>query len=68
MTALVESDRQALTELKSTHRNVLAVGYKNDRGEIVVTDVICANLPNLSDRELANISWKMQELCSKAWR
>lgn len=39
--------------------HVLALGYQDDNGYIVVTDVLCMNFPNLSKEQKADLSFKL---------
>jgi len=43
-------------------KNVLAIGHKGESGEIVVTDVLCANFPEMTQPELAELSWRLEAL------
>lgn len=41
--------------------DVLALGYKNERGEIVVTDVLCIGFPTMSAEEKADFSRRLSQ-------
>jgi hypothetical protein len=43
------------------HRPVVAVGYKAPDETIVVTDVLCMNFPDMTNDELAALSFKLDE-------
>lgn len=42
-------------------RPVMALGYQAPDGTIVVTDVLCMNFPDMTNEEMAALSWKLSQ-------
>lgn len=42
-------------------KNILALGYRDKRGHVVVTDVLCFNFPEMTQEELGELSWKLTQ-------
>lgn len=42
-------------------RPVVALGYQGSDGIIIVTDVLCMNFPEITDKELARLSFKLDQ-------
>lgn len=42
-------------------KNILALGCKDKRGYVVVTDVLCFNFPEMTQEELGALSWKLTQ-------
>jgi hypothetical protein len=45
-------------------KTILSLGYKDRDGHIVVTDVLCGNFPELTQDELASLSWNLCQWAS----
>lgn len=43
------------------HRPVVSLGYQAKDGSIVVTDVLCMNFPDMTQEEMAVLSWKLEQ-------
>lgn len=54
------------TEL--VRRPVVALGYQAPDGTIVVTDVLCMNFPDMTNEEMAALSWKLDQWSREARR
>lgn len=39
----------------------VTLSYQNERGEMIVTDVLCTNLPPLTGDQLADLSWRLTQ-------
>lgn len=42
-------------------RPIVVLGYQNPDGTITVTDVLCANFPPMTQKEMAALSWKLDQ-------
>ena len=42
-------------------RPVVALGYQAADGTIVVTDVLCMNFPDMTNDEMAKLSWQLDQ-------
>lgn len=49
-------------------RPVVALGYQAPDGTIVVTDVLCMNFPDMTNEEMAALSWKLDQWSREARR
>lgn len=41
------------------YRPILALGYQSGDGTIQVTDVLCNNFPDMTNAEMAALSWNL---------
>jgi len=48
-------------ERVAVRRPVVALGYQASDGTIVVTDVLCMNFPDMTNEEMADLSWKLSQ-------
>lgn len=42
-------------------RPVVALGYQSKDGTIVVTDVLCMNFPAMTNKQMAKLSWRLDQ-------
>lgn len=46
---------------RMVRRPVVALGYQAKDGTIVVTDVLCMNFPDMTNEEMAKLSWQLDQ-------
>lgn len=57
----MKSDEELMGGSKLIRRPVIALGYQAPDGTIVVTDVLCMNFPDMTNEEMATLSWKLDQ-------
>jgi hypothetical protein len=56
------------SDSEKIHRPIVAIGYKAKDGTIVVTDVLCGNFPDMTNHEMAKLSFALSEWSGKSTR
>lgn len=61
-------DEPQVRSSELVRRPVVALGYQAPDGTIVVTDVLCMNFPDMTNEEMAALSWKLDQWSREARR